>query len=484
MPLGFERLNERQKRPNPQINFIKPLDGPDKALAQDFLERVAAISYPIMKANHIAVMSLEEYAPNPEFVGRNFNAGEVIQLVLKAPGSRRGGGGGGGAWLPFRHVQMVMMHELAHCKQMNHSGYFWKVRNGYAKELRELWEKRYTGEGFWARGQTLLSGQYTNDAVPDAAFQPKHLCGGTFRSTGRKRKRKGTGKGGGEDKGTGKPKISYAERKQRRILKKFGTGGNVLGDDAGVIKGEGVEGMSRAGGKTRGKPRVASSKRGRELRAAAALARFEKVNDSNDSVKDEESSDSDTSDTEGESNATDTKPAVDLNGKKLTDYKGFGLIKVCEGEQEHDEDVKREMEELREVDKSCGEPVAADASESRLPAGQKVKVENDTSMDDQSSQEASLFNIPEVDKLPTYETHTTLDTNKSENNISLPRVECPVCSLVNDGDAILCCACFNVLDTSKMADHWRCQSRSCHGSYFINPGDFVACGICGTVRGL
>lgn len=55
-----------------------------------------------MKENHLSVMSLEEYEPNPEFVGRNFNAGEVIQLVLKSRSGR---------WLPFEYVQMVMMHE-------------------------------------------------------------------------------------------------------------------------------------------------------------------------------------------------------------------------------------------------------------------------------------------------------------------------------------------------------------------------------------
>lgn len=57
---------------------------------------------PIMREHHLSVMSLEEYEPNPEFVGRNFNAGEVIQLVLKARS---------GHWLPFNYVQMVMMHE-------------------------------------------------------------------------------------------------------------------------------------------------------------------------------------------------------------------------------------------------------------------------------------------------------------------------------------------------------------------------------------
>lgn len=57
---------------------------------------------PIMKENCLSVMSLEEYEPNPEFVGRNFNAGEVVQLVLKSRSGR---------WLPFDYVQMVMMHE-------------------------------------------------------------------------------------------------------------------------------------------------------------------------------------------------------------------------------------------------------------------------------------------------------------------------------------------------------------------------------------
>ena len=61
-------------------------------------------SVPIMREHHLSVMSLEEYEPNAEFIGRNFNAGEVIQLVLKARFT--------GHWLPFNYVQMVMMHEF------------------------------------------------------------------------------------------------------------------------------------------------------------------------------------------------------------------------------------------------------------------------------------------------------------------------------------------------------------------------------------
>lgn len=38
------------------------------------------------------------------------NAGEVVQIVLKNPNT--------GAWLPFSFVLGVMIHELAHIKQM------------------------------------------------------------------------------------------------------------------------------------------------------------------------------------------------------------------------------------------------------------------------------------------------------------------------------------------------------------------------------
>ncbi|KAL8963820.1 MAG: hypothetical protein Q9197_007068, partial [Variospora fuerteventurae] len=85
MPLGIQRLNAHQTHPNDLIIFIKPLPGPTAPVAQDFLSRVAAICKPIMAASHLSVTTLEEYEPNREFVGRNFNNGEIIQLVLQAP---------------------------------------------------------------------------------------------------------------------------------------------------------------------------------------------------------------------------------------------------------------------------------------------------------------------------------------------------------------------------------------------------------------
>ncbi|KAI9786774.1 MAG: hypothetical protein M1816_007781 [Peltula sp. TS41687] len=331
MPLGIERINARHKSPNERINFIKPLEGPDKALSQDFLERVAAICSPIMKANHLAVMSLEEYEPNLEFVGRNFNNGEVIQLVLKAPFT--------GQWLPFRHVQMVMMHELAHIKHMNHSGAFWKVRNQYAGELRALWAKRYTGDGLWSRGQTLLSGRYTTQDMPNAEAMPKSLCGGTYRSSN---KRKRTSQKGAAVT----PKISYAERQQRKIAKKFGTNGVTLGgDEEGRVKWE-------EGKKAKGKPRVAQSARGRELRAAAALARFGQQQKDTDVGKTEPVTGSG-SDTEQDDVDTVGEMALDIDGKPIRDGQGRRMVKVCEDEDGSNEEVMREMEELRVVDEDA-----------------------------------------------------------------------------------------------------------------------------------
>jgi hypothetical protein len=322
--LGFERINERVKRPNTLINFIKPLEGADKALAQDFLERVAAICYPIMKENHIVVMALEEYKPNPEFIGRNFNAGEVIQLVLKAPHTNQ--------WLPFKHVQMVMMHELAHCKQMNHSRAFWKVRNAYADELKVLWDKTYTGEGLWGKGQSLITGLYMTNHMPEAAHAPASLCGGTFRSSGgRKRRRK-------EDV----PKVTYAERQQRRIAKKFGVNGVALGDDEGIrAKLE----SGQKGGKPAVKPRVAGSKRGRELRAAAALARFENVK--REPVKAEPKTETISDDDDYETDSDYEYATIE----RTMNPEDGNMVRVCENEDSEDKNAQREFDELREIDR-------------------------------------------------------------------------------------------------------------------------------------
>lgn len=84
MPLGIQRLNARpSSHPTPHVGFIKPLPGPGASRAEEILSRVAAICHPLLVEHHLAIMTLEEHEPNREFLGRNFNAGEVIQLVLR-----------------------------------------------------------------------------------------------------------------------------------------------------------------------------------------------------------------------------------------------------------------------------------------------------------------------------------------------------------------------------------------------------------------
>ncbi|KAK6000345.1 hypothetical protein QM012_003977 [Aureobasidium pullulans] len=541
--LGIERINERKKRPNALINFIKPLEGPDKTLAQDFLERVAAICYPIMKQNHIVVMALEEYPPNPEFIGRNFNAGEVVQLVLKAPHTNQ--------WLPFKHVQMVMMHELAHCKQMNHSRAFWKVRNAYADELKVLWDKAYTGEGLWGKGQSLITGQYMTNHMPEAANVPASLCGGTFRSSGgRKRRRK-------EDA----PKITYAERQQRRIAKKFGVNGVALGNDEGIrAKLE----PGQKGGKPAVKPRVAGSKRGRELRAAAALARFENVK--KEAVKIEPKTEA-TSDDDYETDSDDDYLTIE----KTMNPEDGNMVRVCENEDSEDKDAQREFDELREIDQATLELYTRSLTQSspKGKAKQIIPVDDASteSDDDQDLDTARSFTKPPTKTQPNQhdlstdngdeiQDITTISQKKSkqkEKDISekpssssekseqsskppqpppvdikdesiaseseikaintiapkvpstpnpsvtragttaaqtkpkerppvAPSSTCKICSLENESKAAMCAACSHVLNPALMPNCWRCTSTECQSVEYINPGDYGVCGLCGSTK--
>ncbi|OTA99573.1 hypothetical protein M426DRAFT_255023 [Hypoxylon sp. CI-4A] len=456
MPLGIERINAKKSQPNERIVFIKPLEGPNKDTAQKFLEQIAAQCLPIMKENHISVMSLEEYEPNREFVGRNFNAGEVIQLVLKSPST--------GLWLPFNYVQMAMMHELAHCKQMNHSKAFWAVRNQYADRMRALWSRGYTGEGLWGRGALLETGEFERNTVQSDKDLPEHLCGGTYSSRRRKRRPK--------------KQLSYQEKKERRILKKFGANGVALGEDE-IVKSE-----LEKGKKTQGKPRVAGSKRGRELRAAAALARFDQQKTTEEvkyetDIKAEDSTESDTA-SDDEADAI-----MDINGKRLVDNKGHNLVKVCEDENTKDEDVQNELKEL-------------------FQTTIKVKPEDD------GSTRLGLQAIPSIDrrdsekdpkksiKKPSTEKKSRNDSQKSlleksNNGHTLGTGTkatdstsgiCSMCSFDNGSGVAICGVCSHVMDPSKVPDPWKCRSAACQGSLYLNAGDSGICGICGQRRGV
>jgi hypothetical protein len=458
MPLGFERLNERTQRPNALINFIRTIPGPSSATAENILNRVAAVCYPFMKSNMILVQALEEFPCNTEFVGRNFNAGEVIQLVLRDRNGR---------WLPQRMVEMVMVHELAHCKQMNHSKAFWKVRDEYAVDLRALWSRGYTGEGMWGRGRGLDTGALQMNEA-DAADIPEHLCGGTYGRRSKKRKR------GGNDK----PTLSYAERKQRRILKKFGANGQALGaDDDTKVKLEG-------GVPKKGKPRVAGSARGRELRAAAALARFEPAKKEEITIKKEDAS----SDSETEDESTEQDAAVDVDGKKMTDDQGRFLIKICDDEDDQDGNARREFDEIQDIaprmatKTAVRKPKSAVLNSNSSTATSNIKTQPKPTMEsDSRPPSGKVVHIDEVWKRCANSPATTAARGSKTQTFDRP-VTCDICSLENESAALTCAACAHVLKPDFVPDHWACDSLACEGSEYLNSGDVGACGVCGALK--
>lgn len=342
----------------------------------------------------------------------------MIQLVLKTKS---------GHWMPFRFVQMVMIHELSHCKEMNHSKEFWKVKNGYASELEVLWSQGYTGEGMWSRGINLTDGQISRTCLEVDEPLPEHLCGGTYHSGGRRRR-------------SAQKKMSHKERQAKRIAKKFGSNGQPLGAD-GEIKLKLERGKHQTA-----KPRVAGSVRGRELRAAAALARFEVRKDKPESENSDCRSGSE-SESDVEWNMTiktDPNEAVDINGKKLMDGEGKGLFKVYEDDDKLDTDVQNEMSQLRDIIQHGRSP----ATQSR--ATSKVR-RRELAMDSTLLSEPSFIN----------------------------GAACPICSMENYLGSSTCAACANVLVRSKLTNAWSCNSELCRDGSYLNAGDCGICGLCG-----
>ena len=487
MPINILRLNPPGPQPSNQIVFIKPLPGPTETYAQDFLERIAAICHPIMKANHLSITTLEEHEPNREFIGRNFNAGEIVQLVLRSRES--------GRWLSFRNVQMVMMHELAHCIEMNHGRGFWKVNNQYKGELRELWKKGYTGDGLWGKGQTLLSGEYDTGRSLAGEEMPRSLCGGTYR-TRRRRKRK---------RDTKRPKETYADMKERRIRKKFGINGMALGDD------DETKGRFENGKKPQGKPRVAQSKRGRELRAAAALARFDQAK--NAELK-EAKEIFDSSDTENGSDSNLKDVIFDTDGSQLRDGDGQGMVRVCGDEDQEDAQIKQEMEDLATLDdpnlassqqetepnspsavsaansvarsnqaphsrQTVMDEMAGDTHPTPDPWGPRIRMEDVPLYVEPAGQPTGKRNrsgTSQQDR-PNPESAIGLTSSSSRHGSDQ---NCPICSMANEVGSFLCIACSHVLDTSKVTRYWRCRSDICKDNQYLNAADCRICGVCGT----
>lgn len=367
--------------------------------------------------------------------------------------------------------------------------------------MQELWGKGYTGDGIWGRGAKLATGLWERDTIREGEVLPEHLCGGTYRSRRRKRKTE--------------PKLSHQEQKQKRIEKKFGKNGVALGaNDEMKVKLE-------KGKQVKGKPRVAGSARGRELRAAAALARFEQAKDEKP-TKDEDDNDWG-SESEYDDGDPDTKDAIDLDGSRLVDDKGRGMIKVCE-DDDQDPGENNEQNELRDVvtmikrepslnnvpppphissTKSIERAsdlfyngishhphvVSTNWIEEESPGTYSKAISKPVSSrrlvkEEPTGQPSSLHEHPVA--LGTDEDIHRQSTPKTKNSApTLSQVSdhgssvCSICSFANARTAVTCSICANVLNLAVTTNSWQCSSDSCKDSSYRNSDDCGVCGLCG-----
>lgn len=364
--------------------------------------------------------------------------------------------------------------------------------------------KNYTGEGFWSIGRALNSNQPFLHSRPLSENElPQSLCGGTYRARRRQ-------------PNAPKRKITYAERQQRQKERKFGLGdGERLGgDDTERVRLESGGGKAPAKAKA---PKIAGSRRSRELRAAAALKRIEtaKKEDSEEKVKseDEESISSEWEDG-WEYDQEDERNAVDVGGGKR-------LVPVSAKEDAGDEEERdREWQELRgcatvggkgggvfnmnEVDMQSQDvsgPPQKEPKKGTLDAFlSKVETRAETSpiiyiddSDDSSKRLTMGKQTTHVNKgvstmaaaqdggVNGENSQGDSAHNKEENQaraITLPTLTCAACSTINQPSSITCSVCANVLIPKTYPGSWKCRSS---GKYWNSP-DCGRCAVCGEAR--
>ncbi|KAH8930075.1 WLM-domain-containing protein [Atractiella rhizophila] len=235
MPGGFERINEREANPNKHFAFISEQKGwPNAEEARKILRALVALFNPVMKEHGLWVTSLDEHEWNPQWAGKNWNAGEKIELVIRRPN---------GVFLPPQMLVFVMCHELAHCKQMNHGPDFQALNAQIRQQVRDLQARGYTGDGLWSQGHVLGTGTVDGQGIL-LGEMPANICG----SKARVRKAKGKGK-----------ELRSTKKRRRKDPRAFKSEGSKMGD-----KDDEHAGFRKK----------AASKTGREKAALAAQRRL------------------------------------------------------------------------------------------------------------------------------------------------------------------------------------------------------------------
>ncbi|KAF8071982.1 WLM domain-containing protein [Lyophyllum atratum] len=257
------RLNEKETNPNPHVNFITALhahEGTEQESARQLLRALAAQVRPIMKSHGFSVNSLEEYEHNSVFAGRNWNAGETVELVLRRPDR---------TFLPTFWLMSTLCHELAHIKHMNHGPAFQALWKRLRAEVRALQDKQYYGDGYWSSGTRLADNTRVAGVGIEAGDLPEYMCGGaqtrTRPSTTRTRRSR-------------KPRdttITASTSSGRQTAKRRKAGARVTSKTAFVGNGMTLaEDVVDGKGKGAGFGKQAASKRAREERALATERRI------------------------------------------------------------------------------------------------------------------------------------------------------------------------------------------------------------------
>ncbi|KIJ70022.1 hypothetical protein HYDPIDRAFT_79182 [Hydnomerulius pinastri MD-312] len=256
------RLNEHESNPNPHVNFISVLPMADAEVedtARQLLRALAAQVKPIMKSHGFVVNSLEEYEYNRVFAGRNWNAGETVELVLRTAD---------GSLQPIHWLMSTLCHELAHIKHMNHGPAFQALWRQLRQEVRALQNRGYYGDGYWSSGTRLADSARIAGQGIEMGDLPEYMCGGAHtraRPTSYKRNRRRRD-GAGPSNHTG-AQTSKKRKAGSRVTNSsaFKSTGKALNEDVDEErKGLGTGFRKKAG-----------SKRAREERALAAERRVQ-----------------------------------------------------------------------------------------------------------------------------------------------------------------------------------------------------------------
>ncbi|EJD49034.1 WLM-domain-containing protein [Auricularia subglabra TFB-10046 SS5] len=252
------RLNEREANPNQFINFISPLPAGNEDDARELLRALAAQVKPVMKDHGYTVNSFEEYEHNPVFLGRNWNAGETIEIVLRRPG---------GSFYPTYSLLNTLCHELAHITHMNHSRDFHILWAQLRREVEELQARGYFGDGMWSAGTRLGDGATVHQADLPEEDAPEYICGGAHKQSRQRafRRRRAARRKAGPSNSTG-PQTEKRGKPGRRIR----GDAQFVGDGHAV--NEGLDGDAKNVGI--GFRKKAGSKSARDARAAAAERRL------------------------------------------------------------------------------------------------------------------------------------------------------------------------------------------------------------------